>query len=63
MFKLFKNLKILSPSGQFVIFRLAGQLAAHRPRITLLAPHLGDILEAGGKPSTWFPPGRLVEHI
>ena len=20
-------------------------------------------LEAGGKPSTWFPPGRLVEHI
>ena len=21
------------------------------------------ILEAGGKPSTWFPPGGLVEHI
>ena len=20
-------------------------------------------LDAGGKPSTWFPPGRLVEHI
>ena len=20
-------------------------------------------LEAGGKPSTWFPPGGLVEHI
>ena len=20
-------------------------------------------LEADGKPSTWFPPGRLVEHI
>ena len=20
-------------------------------------------LEAGGKPSTWFPPGRLVEHL
>ena len=23
----------------------------------------GKELEAGGKPSTWFPPGRLVEHI
>ena len=22
-----------------------------------------QILDAGGKPSTWFPPGRLVEHI
>ena len=21
----------------------------------------GHLLEAGGKPSTWFPPGRLVE--
>ena len=20
-------------------------------------------LDAGGKPSTWFPPGTLVEHI
>ena len=20
-------------------------------------------VETGGKPSTWFPPGRLVEHI
>ena len=20
-------------------------------------------LEAGGKPSTWFPPGGLVEHF
>ena len=22
-----------------------------------------NLLDAGGKPSTWFPPGRLVEHI
>ena len=21
------------------------------------------VLEAGGKPSTWLPPGRLVEHL
>ena len=27
-----------------------------------LAPiHLGSVLEAGGKPSTWFPPEGLVE--
>ena len=25
----------------------------------ILAPKL----DTGGKPSTWFPPGRLVEHI
>ena len=24
--------------------------------------HRGSVLEAGGKPSTWFPPGRLVER-
>ena len=24
---------------------------------------LGIIIEAGGKPSTWFPPDGLVEHI
>ena len=23
--------------------------------------HRGSVLEAGGKPSTWFPPERLVE--
>ena len=23
--------------------------------------HRGSVLEAGGKPSTWFPPGRLAE--
>ena len=22
-----------------------------------------QLLEAGGKPSTWLPPGRLVEHL
>ena len=30
-----------------------------------LSPHIdsGRLLDAGGKPSTWFPPGRLVELI
>ena len=26
----------------------------------MLTPYY-SIMEAGGKPSTWFPPGRLVE--
>ena len=35
----------------FLAFQLSGQL------VCLVK------LDAGGKPSTWFPPGRLVEHI
>ena len=26
------------------------------------ADHCGAVWRAGGKPSTWFPPGRLVEQ-
>ena len=29
----------------------------------VLAKVMDSRLDAGGKPSTWFPPGRLVEHI
>ena len=35
-------------------------------RLELVKNHefvLGSKLEAGGKPSTWFPPGGLVEQI
>ena len=34
--------------------------------VKLFSTQLGCLnleLEAGGKPSTWFPPGGLVEHI
>ena len=38
---------------------------SHRFRITLregrTLPLYESLLEAGGKPSTWFPPGGLVE--
>ena len=39
--------------GEIADFRWAGGFSL------ALVPVL---LEAGGKPSTWFPPGGLVEH-
>ena len=38
---------------------------AHKPNPSLAGrcARLAKELEAGGKPSTWFPPGKLVELI
>ena len=40
-------------------FFMVKSICAQPPLLARLATV--SVLEAGGKPSTWFPPGRLVE--
>ena len=40
-------------------FFMARRMCVQPPLLARLAAV--SVLEAGGKPSTWFPPGRLVE--
>ena len=50
--QLSRKLKNIIKNYVCVCFRPGGQLAETAP----------VLLGAGGKPSTWLPPGRLVEH-
>ena len=58
---------IMSRYGKY---GFAKRIVKFRARITFVGQmsvcvrfHFSVQLEAGGKPSTWLPPGRLVEHF